>query len=834
MVFNLFQIAPQDQSIYYLGQIFGYVGTLLPALNPNLLIGILFKGLNTIALTIGAFMVVYVTVVGLLKTAQEGEFLGRQWNALWVPLRTVGGIAALFPTATGYSAIQVIIMWIILQGVGAADVMWNRVIDFVTINGGGPYAGVDSGTLNTFGTQPQIKQLFQGLMCQASAKATFSDVDTSSTGGSQPIQYYCAHANSNDAFCALNDSDMLNPLAGGQVVQATSPQSNPYYQMGPGGRCGSLTYCNVDTACKVASDTTGPSTQACYSCKAQQAALQAIVPALGAVAKKLVTVDNQYVQFYETPGGGSAAQWIKDYCGIKGVNPAQCCRVPPKQMQSSILKFISTANICSMNLFPNDKAVDSKGVIVSYADATSSSSQQLNPANAATDLYLQYPLSDYLNGSDPVNAAVGEYAAALVGAASSWMQEQMTKVDISQGKWQNLAKVYGWIMAGGFYYEIAKVNQKNIDAAYPVLKYELNDNNKMNAQYRTNYSAVGALLTAMTTKTQGNSSSFTNTPGWSGDISGSIGEASATLLKSWQNSMRYNTTSASNPVISIATFGYQMMITAQLLFVVITTAAAAFAALTSINPIFMGFGVTESPFYAAFKVLVNLVGPFFFILIASLYSIGAMLGIYVPLIPYMIFTLGAIGWLIAAVEAMVAGPIIALGILSPGGQHDILGRAEPALMQLLNLFLRPSLMIIGLILSMFMSMVVVNLVNSGFLAATQQIIRNPGLFEQILFIAAYTSFIITVLNKAFSLIYVIPERITTWIGGHAVSYGEEQAMGETKSAVQGAASKSAKGMKETASHGAEKMGKAAGKGRTDHKKHKALGAPGLKEGDNKE
>src|SRR3990167_1726185 len=132
---NFFQIAPQDQSLYYLGTIFGLVGDLLPVQQAPLLLSIMFKFINTVALSIGAALVIYVTVVGLLKTAAEGEFLGRQWNSLWVPIRTVLGIAALFPTATGYSAIQVIIMWIVLQGIGAADTLWNTVLNYKAVVG---------------------------------------------------------------------------------------------------------------------------------------------------------------------------------------------------------------------------------------------------------------------------------------------------------------------------------------------------------------------------------------------------------------------------------------------------------------------------------------------------------------------------------------------------------------------------------------------------------------------------------------------------------------------------------------------------------------------------
>src|SRR3990167_11510440 len=253
---NFFDIASNDQSLYYLGTIFGLVGNLLPASNAPLLFGIMFRVINTIALTIGAFIVIYVTVVGLLTTAQEGEFLGRQWSSLWVPVRPVLGIAALFPTATGYSAIQVIIMWIVLQGVGAADTLWTTIVNFTAV-AGSPYASVSipGGQITT-----DMQTLFQSLVCQASAKAQNPAVSLTSTSGQ--VSYYCAiERNQSDEFCKRGSGDMLN-IAGPQA-------GNNRYSMGPGadrgsgGGCGTLTYCDEAAQCQ------NPSDLDCIACKTQ-------------------------------------------------------------------------------------------------------------------------------------------------------------------------------------------------------------------------------------------------------------------------------------------------------------------------------------------------------------------------------------------------------------------------------------------------------------------------------------------------------------------------------------------------------------------------------------
>src|SRR3990167_2103914 len=129
---------------------------------------------------------------------------------------------------------------------------------------------------------------------------------------------------------------------------------------------------------------------------------------------------------------------------------------------------------------------------------------------------------------------------------------------------------------------------------------------------------------------------------------------------------------------------------------------------------------------------VNPIGPaatFLYLVLAPpllgflglLIAYGALLGVYIPLIPYVIFTFGVIGWMTSVIEAMVAGPLVALGILSPSGQHELLGKAEPALMLIFNIFLRPELMVFGLIFAMLLASVLVSLVNDTFWNASNSL-----------------------------------------------------------------------------------------------------------------
>ena len=123
---NLFKLAPLDQSINYLVQLFGDVNGVIPGnAGTSAILGNMFKLFNSVILAVAVLMLVYITIVGVIATAHEGEFMGKKWNNIWIPIRAVLGVALLVPTSAGFCGIQIIMMWVIVQGIGAADTLWT-------------------------------------------------------------------------------------------------------------------------------------------------------------------------------------------------------------------------------------------------------------------------------------------------------------------------------------------------------------------------------------------------------------------------------------------------------------------------------------------------------------------------------------------------------------------------------------------------------------------------------------------------------------------------------------------------------------------------------------
>lgn len=758
---NILAPVPDDLSIYYLTQIFGNVGTVLTsATSPNTLsfLGTVFQAVNTIALTVGAFILVYVTVVGLLATAHEGEFMGKNRSGLWVPIRTVMGIAALFPASSGYSAIQIIFMWIIVQGVGAADLVWNAAVKYTLF--GSPYVALSSSSLGVTGPTTTMNQLFQGLVCQenAAAATTFNARDPAA------FSYYPA----------------------GYASQPYSSGST--YSMGPNGACGILTLCDPKEAC--ATVATGNQSASCAACQAQGAVVTEIInTVLRPVAQQFVLTDTQYVQFYEL--GAQPAEWILQFCKAKGVPAEQCCNKPP------FPGFPCAANITWFNDYDSSDLYNvASGTLKNFYEPWSLfpllvgggtvpvnriPSEQMNTAN-----FIQASVNTYQNG----------IAAAMIPATSASA--------VAAGKWQDGATKYGWITAGMYYFEMAKANGENVKAASPDFSVSgISPPSSSIDKYRNNISAASSFITDLNSQAS-HSGGAPEGPEASKATNAVLKNTGTDLIQSFVNSLTIDP--GQNPLAKMASFGNSLLNTAQYTYTSFLVAGTVTAALVGAsNTTVLGSGTPAGPWYTAFQFITSVTTPLLAAVLTALFTYGGLLGIYIPLIPYVVFTVTVLGWFIATIEAMVAAPLVALGILGHG-QHEILGRAEPAMMIMFNLFLRPAMMVIGLVAALLLAGVMVMLINQTYVTAMYSVLGNAGNLgpgQQFVAVAAYVALMFTVMSKVFTLIHLIPARVLMYIGGHEISYGEAEAAGAVKHGVEAAAGAAAAGAAATVAGGAK-------------------------------
>lgn len=131
---NQFSPPPGDASVDFLHEVFGKIVTMVATgVDPrgaeiDDALGQMMSVFGTAVLFLGMVFVGYTTIKGTVDSAHDGEILGKKMSEIWVPIRTVGGTALILPLASGYSTLQIGVLWLALQGVGVADAMWSAAL----------------------------------------------------------------------------------------------------------------------------------------------------------------------------------------------------------------------------------------------------------------------------------------------------------------------------------------------------------------------------------------------------------------------------------------------------------------------------------------------------------------------------------------------------------------------------------------------------------------------------------------------------------------------------------------------------------------------------------
>jgi defect-in-organelle-trafficking protein DotA len=167
---------------------------------------------------------------------------------------------------------------------------------------------------------------------------------------------------------------------------------------------------------------------------------------------------------------------------------------------------------------------------------------------------------------------------------------------------------------------------------------------------------------------------------------------------------------------------------------------------------------------------------------------GAILVYYVPLIPFLLFFFSALTWFGLVVGIMVGAPLIALGITHPEG-HKFWGKVEQAIMKIVDLFLRPTLMILGLIFGMILCFVVFNFFNYAYNIAIQGVQANlptQGLLvavHQTAMMIIYSTSVLAIVPRCFAAIYELPNQALRWLGGSPEGHAEAEVLSQVKSGI---------------------------------------------------
>ncbi len=700
---SLFELPPDDPSVNFLGQLFGNVGSVLSG-SSGMILGTLFKYFNLGILVVAGIFLIWTTVKVVIHSTHEGTFMGKEVNTGFHVIRTVLGIGLLSPTVGGYSIIQIIVMWAVLQGAGFANTVWNQALDYFQ-NGGQLFVPPStnlSPLIQMTGTvlESEVCMNYHQKMekaLQTEARQKIASGDTSPIYQTR-VQTFPAYK---PTYIDYNSLDPTTPKIVFPANRGNSPSDNG---------CGEFQYGQSNPA-------DNPTVLN---------ALMAVISQLSGAAQRvanpypsdLTSTPSPLQDLVQTQLVNAAQDWVNYLLPIR-TNATS---------QTTMSAFWTSARKDGW-LYAGSYYYQLSGIQRAMNDAGNIKFQLVSPdayCIPAIGNYINFPSGGPLNLKSQCIKNWNTYYANSIDSPA---------FDIVLGR----AAPY---VTGA----ITLANQVQAANANVVIPNSFN---------------MGDM----------------------GALAGPMGMISGLILSSIQTMV-----SNGDPIMKLQKMGQSWVdqavaawIGLAMLMFFVSLVASLMSSISSAGYAFQGM----------MNVFVTLFMALLFILMVQ----GVLVSIYVPLIPFIIYTFTAIGWFIAVIEAMVAAPLVALGVTHPEGQ-GMLGKGEQAVMLLLGVFLRPALMVMGLLAGMLLSVIALTIFNKPFVTVLFTAVGNGiagfGAYYGIL--SLYSVLVTQIVTQSYSLIFNVPDRVLRWLGQQVETSAAAQALQAAESETKGGAEKMSSGM----------------------------------------
>lgn len=772
---------PTDLSLHYLSELFGNIPHVLAGDGSGMM-GHLFYALNQGILVVAGVWLVYTIFNILLRSGLEGTLHGPTVKTAYALFRIAVGLCLVLPSSTtGYSAIQDVMMKVVVEGVNLADETWSYALNYMQ-NGGMLY------------TSPSVsKDSYKGYQIFTTGKNSTTGIVK--TVLNDEMNMYASNVymqkpqNKNNYKNVSPYKMVLVP----PKVKTVGTKSNATVTLYPGAikfpgigkgdqhaKNNNSGEVEAYPASPVVLEKDGKSTGGASDLANYQTSYHALVQ----MAEDLRPLAQQVVNYAEGTGSAPSAKMAGQTIGTSVLD----------YMHLIMPYARNAANLASKG--QKDFIADAKdegwlGAGNFYWDLAN-----LNDSlNSAVKISTYVPTSKF----DPDITQVKD----ILGGA---------KLVLNQGHVLNIANaVIGSVVNDTVGTNSAAKNQQvNIaKGEAPVYTYRLTHTGLSKSTVDTILAAQGDPATAV------NNSYDTGGVDFDSIIQDALGGVINTVS---QVEMNANNSAFYDPLMFVQEVGKACLSAAGSIWAQSIGWMIGFAAISGICASMMpGANITQ--------VMSSWLTPLWQASAGALFAAGFMMTFYTPLYPYLLFTFGVIGWIISVIEAMVAAPLVAFGMTHPEG-HDFLGRAEQALMLALGVFLRPVLMVIGYLSAIILSYIGFAIVNFSFgqvlvssftassgTSSSTQVGLNalPAIWDVVngsasagqsdhftghdlsdfllipLLMIGYGLILIEVVNQCFSLIHVLPDMVLRWIGGPVQQDMSERYASQVQSGLSGSA-----------------------------------------------
>ncbi len=696
---NFFTPPVTDKSVDFLGHIFGpAMGSLYLGGNSNPALMHMFERFNSAIMIIGTLIVCYIAVVSTINTAQEGQVMGRKWNSLWIPLRSLLGMLLLVPApVSGYSIMQNIVLWLILHGIGAADTLWNGILDDLK-NGASPTQGITRPLPDT-----QAHKIYDALeligadVADAALRSVIcmNIIHKMANGTAKPPVGGFNTPKRNNVHTLGQDVTVYETIYKQHTVNSDQAQFAGSLRIGiPNHKefnhiCGYYTITGAVKRSELEQDQTKTLDPNVLLAKAKEI-YQLKVWALHLILKNFNSLANKII----------------DETIIPRDQNERLTYTPEQPIEPSGYRYMA---INTYREILKQQFKPSTSNTLQHIVRAGKTNGWLSAGSFYFNLNQTPPIEFFSDIMVPINiTAVPHCDTPECSRYTPEIQNILTP------------ELQDFLQYGP---EINYMGTRLWDAKVFL------DNDVTSIQDKLNLQPIGAVQSAPFYKLQQN------------------------MLLLLQQMMHEQDP---DPLIAQGKFGSSIMSLTERAWLDTQNELD-----TILNRATQGYtSITEELKYKLQSLSQR--GAIAISIYSIVWVVGASLAIYVPLMPYLIFTIAVVGWFLLVIEAIVAAPILALSFMLP--TNDEMGKMLQGLMLLLNIILRPILMLFGFILATRLYQAVVKLVNFGMLSNFDFMHTADSMFAWVAVLAIYATFVITLSNKSFSLIYALPDKVLRWMG----------------------------------------------------------------------
>ena len=209
------------------------------------------------------------------------------------------------------------------------------------------------------------------------------------------------------------------------------------------------------------------------------------------------------------------------------------------------------------------------------------------------------------------------------------------------------------------------------------------------------------------------------------------------------------------------------------------------------------------------------VNPTYFIIqsvVGTMLMAGVTLAFILPMVPFIRFMFGIMAWILSLLETVVAIPVVALAHIKMEGEGLAGPMARTAYLLLLQLFLRPTLMVFGLILALLIFNLMIVALNEFYTQAIRSIEAGGAnaALGGVVYTVLYGVLAYAMANASFKAIDLIPNQCLQWIGGSGMNSLAGEAEAATSRFISGAGQITSAGLSSKVSTGGNISGNGAG------------------------